>query len=209
LITLLRDRAATLLGSNSGDVLFDAGRFVVGTTGLGFSELLARTGSAEVDGCHESKFVFPNGCYICEVEIDSDTGVVRIARFSGVDDVGTAVHPVIVHGQLYGSIAQGIAQALSESIVYDNTGQLLSASLMDYALPRADDVPRLALEIDETAPTPTNPLGAKGAGEAGCLGAPPAVVGAVMNALAPFGVRHLDMPLTPLKIWQAVHNAGL
>jgi carbon-monoxide dehydrogenase large subunit len=208
LITLLRDRAATLLGSNSGDVLFDAGRFVVGTTGLGFSELLAQTGSAEVDGCHESKFVFPNGCYICEVEIDPDTGVVRIARFSGVDDVGTAVHPVIVHGQLYGSIAQGIAQALSESIVYDNTGQLLSASLMDYALPRAEDVPRLVLEIDETAPTPTNPLGAKGAGEAGCLGAPPAVVGAVMNALAPFGVRHLDMPLTPLKIWHAIHNAG-
>jgi carbon-monoxide dehydrogenase large subunit len=206
LIALLRDRAAALLGSNSGDVVFASGRFVVGATGMSLPELLVQTGSAEVDGRHESKFVFPNGCYICEVEIDPNTGVVRVARFCGVDDVGTAVHPVIVHGQTCGGIVQGIAQALYESVVYDDAGQLLSASLMDYALPRADDIPSLALEIDETAPTPANPLGAKGAGEAGCLGAPPAVVGAVMNALTPFGVRHLDMPLTPLRVWEAIQG---
>jgi carbon-monoxide dehydrogenase large subunit len=207
LIALLRDRATALLGSNCGDVVFQSGRFVVGTTGVGLPELLVRTGSAEVDGWHESKFVFPNGCYICEVEIDPDTGAVRVTRFCGVDDVGTAVHPVIVHGQTCGGIVQGIAQALCESVVYDNAGQLLTASLMDYALPRADDMPSFVLEIDETAPTPTNRLGAKGAGEAGCLGAPPAVVGAVMNALAPFGVRHLDMPLTPQRIWDAIQGA--
>jgi aerobic carbon-monoxide dehydrogenase large subunit len=208
LIVLLRDRAAALLGSNSGDVVFASGRFVVGVTGVSLPELLVQTGGAEVDGHHESKFVFPNGCYVCEVEIDPNTGVVRVARFCGVDDVGTAVHPVIVHGQTCGGVVQGIAQALFESIVYDGAGQLLSASLMDYALPRADDMPHLALEIDETAPTPANPLGAKGAGESGCLGAPPAVVGAVVNALAPFGVRHLDMPLTPLRVWEAIRGAA-
>lgn len=208
LIALLRDRAAKVLGSNSGDVVFNAGSFVVGERGISMPDLLARTGNAEAAGRHESKFVFPNGCYTCEVEIDRDTGVVKIAHFCGVDDVGTAVHPLIVHGQVCGSVAQGIAQALHEAVLYDASGQLLSASLMDYALPRAGDVPRLAMEIDETSPTPTNPLGAKGAGEAGCLGAPPAVVGAVMDALAPFGVRHLDMPLTPLKVWQVIHSAN-
>jgi carbon-monoxide dehydrogenase large subunit len=105
-----------------------------------------------------------------------------------------------------GSVAQGIAQALFEGIIYDDDGQLLSASFMDYAVPRADSLPRFHIETDETSPCPTNPLGAKGAGEAGCLGAPPAVVGAVMDALRPFGIRHIDMPLTPEKIWRAINN---
>jgi aerobic carbon-monoxide dehydrogenase large subunit len=208
LIVALRERAAVLLGSNSGDIVFDAGKFSVGTEALTLHQLLQRTGSAEATGSHESKFVFPNGCYTCEVEVDPETGAVRIARFCGVDDVGTAVHPMIVHGQVCGAIVQGIAQALSEAVVYDEAGQLLSASLMDYALPRAGDVPDFLLELDETAPTPTNPLGAKGAGEAGCLGAPPAVVAAVMDALAPYRIRHIDMPLTPFKIWKAMRQAA-
>ncbi|KAB2919336.1 MAG: xanthine dehydrogenase family protein molybdopterin-binding subunit [Hyphomicrobiaceae bacterium] len=206
LVDVLRQRAAAVLASNSGDLIFEAGRFAVADRSIGIFELLARTGGVEAQGRHESKFVFPNGCYVCEAEIDPETGVVTIARFSGVDDVGTVIHPMIVHGQVQGSIAQGIAQALYEEVVYDDEGQLLSASFMDYALPRADVLPRLSVETDETSICPTNPLGAKGAGEAGCLGAPPAVVGAVMDALAKFGVRHLDMPLTPEKIWRAMRT---
>jgi carbon-monoxide dehydrogenase large subunit len=145
-------------------------------------------------------FTIPFGVYIAVVEVLPDTGGVRLRRFVGVDDVGTVINPLLLEGQLHGGIAQGIAQALWEEIVYDDAGQLLTGSLMDYAAPKADLLPDF--ELDRTVtPTPVNPLGAKGVGEAGCVGAPQAVVNAVVDALRPFGVTHVDMPLRPEKLW--------
>lgn len=206
LLERLAPEAAFRLGRNSGEAIFTNGTFVAGERSIALRDLLAEFGPVSAQARHESKFVFPNGCYVAEVAVDPETGHVGVARFSGVDDVGTVIHPKIVHGQVQGSVAQGIAQALHESIIYDRSGQLLTASYMDYAVPRADMLPRFLVETDETSPSPTNPLGAKGAGEAGCLGAPPAIVSAVMDALRPFGIRHLDMPLSPLKIWTAINN---
>jgi len=146
-------------------------------------------------------FTFPFGVYIAVVEVVPDTGEVKLLRFVAVDDVGTVINPLLLEGQLHGGIAQGIAQALWEEIVYDDSGQLLSGSLMDYAAPRADAMPDF--ELDRTVtPTPVNPLGAKGVGEAGCVGAPQAIVNAVVDALAPLGVAHVDMPLRPEKLWR-------
>ncbi|MBI3965318.1 MAG: molybdopterin-dependent oxidoreductase [Chloroflexi bacterium] len=145
----------------------------------------------------------PFGVYVAVVAVDPETGEVRLDRFVGVDDVGTVINPMLLKGQLHGGIAQGVAQALWEEIVYDENGQLLSGSLMDYAAPRSDNLP--SFELDHTVtPTPHNPLGAKGVGEAGCVGAPQAVVNAVMDALSPFGIEHLDMPLRPEKVWNAI-----
>jgi carbon-monoxide dehydrogenase large subunit len=160
----------------------------------------------EEDARYEREgFSYPNGCHVCEVEIDPSTGIVRIMRYSVVDDFGRIINPLIVRGQVVGGIVQGIGQALLEEAVYDrDTAQLLTASPMDYCLPRADDVPGFQVELFEEAPTATNPLGAKGCGEAGATGSPPAVANAVMDALAAFGVTHLDMPLTPEKIWRAI-----
>ncbi len=155
----------------------------------------------------EAPYTFPNGCYVAEIEIDPQTGVVEVVRMTALDDVGHVVNPMIVHGQVHGGLAQGIGQALWEQAVYDpESGQLLSGSLMDYALPRADSLPDLAVFADESWATSTNPLGAKGAGESGAVGAPPAVTAAVIDALAPFGIRHLEMPLTSEKIWRAIHG---
>ncbi|MFQ5520849.1 MAG: xanthine dehydrogenase family protein molybdopterin-binding subunit, partial [Candidatus Methylomirabilia bacterium] len=140
-------------------------------------------------------FTVPFGVYIALVEVTPETGQVKLCRFVGVDDVGTVLNPLILKGQLHGGITQGIAQALSEEVIYDEGGQLLSGSFMDYAVPKADNLPMF--ELDHTVtPTPHNPLGAKGVGEAGCVGAPQAVANAVMDALSPFGIRHLDTPLT-------------
>jgi carbon-monoxide dehydrogenase large subunit len=151
-------------------------------------------------------FTIPFGVYVALVEVRPETGEVRLERFIGVDDVGNVINPMLLEGQLHGGIAQGVAQALWEEIVYDETGQLLSGSLMDYAAPKADLLPSFELERTVT-PTPLNPLGAKGVGEAGCVGAPQAVVNAVVDALAPFGVTHIDMPLRPEKIWRLIHQA--
>jgi carbon-monoxide dehydrogenase large subunit len=152
-----------------------------------------------------SNFTFPFGAHIAIVEVDPATGVVQLKRYVAVDDVGNVINPMIVDGMLHGGIAQGIAQALWEGAVYDEAGQLLTGSLMDYALPKADQLP--SFETDRTVtPSPVNPLGVKGAGEAGAIAAPAAVVNAVMDALEPFGIRHLDMPLTPSRIWQAIHG---
>ena len=151
---------------------------------------------------------FPAGCHVAEVEVDPETGLVRVLRYVGVDDFGVALHPVIVEGQMHGGLAQGIGQALLEHCVYEaGSGQLLSGSFMDYAMPRADDLPRFELERFET-PATSNPMGIKGCGEGGCIAAPTAVVHAVLDALRPAGVRHLDMPLTPLRVWQALQQAG-
>jgi carbon-monoxide dehydrogenase large subunit len=147
-----------------------------------------------------SNFTFPFGTHICVVEVEPETGSVEIKKYVAVDDCGKVINPLLVDGQVQGGIVQGLGQALFEEVVYDENGQLLTGSLMDYALPRAADLPRLKLARTET-PTPVNPLGIKGIGEAGTIGSTPAVVSAVVDALAPFGVNHIDMPLTPQKIW--------
>jgi aerobic carbon-monoxide dehydrogenase large subunit len=147
---------------------------------------------------------FPNGCHIAEVEIDPDTGVVRLDRYAVADDVGTVINPLIVDGQIHGGLAQGIGQALTEGVVFDPSGgQMLSGSFNDYCMPRADDMPAFEVVYNEV-PCKTNPLGVKGCGEAGTVGAPPAVINAVLDALRPLGIAHIDMPATPLRVWHAL-----
>jgi aerobic carbon-monoxide dehydrogenase large subunit len=149
---------------------------------------------------------FPNGCHICEVEIDPQTGEVEVARYSVVDDVGTVLNPLLLHGQIHGGVAQGIGQILMEDICFDASGQLVTGSFMDYAMPRAGDLSSIQAESNPV-PTKTNPLGVKGAGEAGCVGALPAVANAIVDALSEFGVRHIEMPATPERIWRAIRNS--
>jgi carbon-monoxide dehydrogenase large subunit len=151
---------------------------------------------------------FPNGCHVCEVEIDPDTGAVEIARYTAVDDVGRVINPLLVDGQTFGSTAQGAGQALLEACVYDpGSGQLLSGSFMDYAMPRASMFPDFLAETNEV-PAPNNPLGIKGAGEGGSTGAPPAIVNAIVDALREYGVKDVPMPATPHRIWQAIRRGG-
>jgi carbon-monoxide dehydrogenase large subunit len=140
------------------------------------------------------------------VEVDPDSGEIEFERYVAVDDVGTQINPKIVEGQIHGGVAQGIGQALVEEAVYDGNAQLLTGSLQDYAIPKADLIPEIEWESTVT-PCPHNPLGVKGVGEAGAIGAPPAVVNAVVDALAPFGVDNVDMPLTPERVWAAVDDA--
>jgi carbon-monoxide dehydrogenase large subunit len=152
-------------------------------------------------------FTFPFGTHICVVEVDPDTGTIKILRYVAVDDVGNVINPMIVDGQVHGGIAQGIAQALWEGAVYDEGGQLITASMMDYAIPKADDLP--SFEVDRTVtPCPDNPLGVKGAGETGTIASTPCVVNAVIDALYHLGIRDLQMPLTPERVWKAIHGNG-
>jgi carbon-monoxide dehydrogenase large subunit len=151
---------------------------------------------------------YPNGCQVCEVEVDPETGAVRIDRFVAVDDLGMIINPMICEGQIHGGIAQGVGQALFEGIVYDTqSGQLLTGSFLDYSMPRAADFPPIVSAMVEI-PATTNPLGIKGIGEAGAIAAPPTVVNAVLDALRARGVEHLDMPLTPARIWQAARDGA-
>ncbi|NYZ12189.1 xanthine dehydrogenase family protein molybdopterin-binding subunit [Azospirillum sp. RWY-5-1] len=153
-------------------------------------------------------FTYPNGCHVCEVEIDPETGVTEVVAFTAVDDFGRVINPLIVEGQVHGGIVQGIGQALLENCVYDDeTGQLVTGSYMDYCMPRADDVPSFTVQYHEDQPCTHNPLGVKGCGEAGTIGASAAVINAVVDALAEYGVTHIDMPATPQKIWQIVRQA--
>ena len=154
-----------------------------------------------------ANFTYPFGCHIAIVEVDAETGKVKLNRFIAVDDVGNVINPMIVDGQIHGGLAQGIGQAMLEGVQYDTEGNLTNASYMDYCMPRADDLPMF--EIDRTVtPCPHNPLGVKGAGEAGCIGSTPAVVNAVMDALRPFGIKDLDMPMTPERVWTAMQSEG-
>ncbi|MDD9928739.1 MAG: xanthine dehydrogenase family protein molybdopterin-binding subunit [Rhodospirillaceae bacterium] len=151
---------------------------------------------------------FPNGCHVAEVEIDPETGTLDIARYVAVDDVGTVLNPLLLDGQLHGGIVQGVGQILSEDVSWDReSGQMITASFMDYVMPRADMLPNFETAVNEDAPTPTNAMGIKGAGEAGCVGAMPALMNAIVNALRPAGVSTLDMPATPQRIWQALQEA--
>ncbi|MGH7059289.1 MAG: xanthine dehydrogenase family protein molybdopterin-binding subunit, partial [Stellaceae bacterium] len=150
---------------------------------------------------------FPNGCHVCEVEVEPETGVIRILRYVVVDDFGTVVNPLLLRGQVQGGVAQGVGQAMLEHCVLDpDTGQLVTGSLADYCLPRAEDLPAIEFAYN-IVPCRTNPLGIKGAGEAGAIGAPPALVNAVVDALAPLGIDRLDMPLTPERVWRAIQAA--
>ena len=146
---------------------------------------------------------FPNGTHICEVEIDPETGVVEIVSYTASDDVGTVINPLLVKGQMHGGIAQGAGQALGEQILYDEDGQMITGSFMDYLMPRAADLPSMPI-ISNPVPTANNPLGAKGAGEAGCVGALAVVMGAVADAL---DIDHLDMPATPECVWRALERS--
>jgi carbon-monoxide dehydrogenase large subunit len=154
-----------------------------------------------------ANFTLPNAIHIVQVEVDKETGNVTIQRYVAVDDCGRVINPMIVEGQIIGGIAQGVGQALWEHGVYDENGQLLSGSLMDYAMPRADGFPTIESSRNET-PSPHNPLGVKGIGEMGTIASTPAIANAVMDALAPFGVTHIDIPLTAEKIYNAIHSNG-
>jgi len=150
-----------------------------------------------------ANFTFPNSAHIAQVEIDPETGQVEIQRYVAVDDVGKVINPLVVDGQVVGGVVQGVGQALWEHGIYDENGQLLTGTLMDYAIPKASDFPMIETARVETA-SPHNPLGVKGAGEMGTIAATAVIANAVMDALAPMGIRHIDMPLTPEKIWRAM-----
>ncbi len=214
--------AAHLMEASEADIVFEDGAFkVAGTdksTAFGDVALTAyvphnypietvEPGLEETAFYDPKNFTFPAGTYVCEVEVDPDTGAVKIDRFSAADDFGVVINPMIVQGQVHGGLVQGIGQALVENCVYDDAGQLLSASYMDYAMPRADDVPSFTLDMCETACT-HNPLGVKGCGEAGAIGAPAAVMNAVHDALASRGVSHLEMPASPGRVWSALQAAA-
>ena len=158
-------------------------------------------------GFDRTRHSFPNGCHIAEVEVDPDTGMVELVGYTVADDFGRILNPLIAAGQVLGGSVQGIGQALMEQVVYErDSGQLFTGSLMDYALPRADSLPAITVVFNENAPTDTNPLGVKGAGEAGATGAPAAIANAVLDALKEHGIRHLEMPFTPEKIWRVLHK---
>ncbi len=148
---------------------------------------------------------YPNGCHTCEIEVDRDTGVVSVVRYTAVDDVGRVMNHMLAEGQVHGGVAQGLGQALMEQIVYDPSGQLLTGSFQDYAMPRADDLPSIEGDIVEI-PSTTNPLGVKGCGEAGATGAPPAIMAALLDVLRPYGITEIDMPATPARVWAALHK---
>ena len=154
-----------------------------------------------------SNFVNPFGAHICVVEVDKDTGEVKVVKYFTVDDAGNIINPMIVEGQIHGGVAHGIGQALYEGAVYDDSGQLLNGSMMDYCIPRADNMP--FFETDHTVtPWPHNPLGVKGIGEAGTIGSTPAVVNAVIDALSDYGVKDLQMPLLPQRVWAAMQKSN-
>jgi carbon-monoxide dehydrogenase large subunit len=204
-----RTRAGEYLEASVEDIVYTGGRFVVAGTdrGVGIGELAAKH-PLSADKLHRNENVaWPNGCHVCELEVDPDTGWSTLVRYVAVDDVGRAVNPMIVDGQTMGAVAQGLGQALFEHCVYDHSsGQLLSGSLMDYTLPRAEDLPNIETWLDDT-PTRTNALGVKGAGEAGTVAAPCAAISAMLDALAPLGVTHIDMPATPARVWAAIQRA--
>ena len=156
-----------------------------------------------------ANFTFPAGAYGCEVEVDPETGEVEVVGFAAADDFGNLVNPMIVEGQVHGGLAQGIGQALCEQAVYDEQGQLRNGSYMDYAMPRAGDLPSFVVDNSSVTPCTHNPLGVKGCGEAGAIGSPPALVNAVLDALNGGGiaVAHIDMPLTPSRVWAAIQAA--
>jgi carbon-monoxide dehydrogenase large subunit len=219
--TKARRIAALLLEAAPEDVVMENGRYHVRgapSKALGLAEIAAKaygeglpadieSGLEATDFFRPPQLVYPFGAHVAVVEIDRDTGRIAVRDYFSVDDCGVRISPTLVRGQVHGGLAQGIAQALLEEVVYARDGQLLTGTLMDYAVPRADDLP--SFNTDETVtPTPHNPMGAKGIGEAATIGSTPAVVNAVVDALRPLGVKHLDMPLRAERVWRAIHGTG-
>ena len=213
--------ASHVLEAAAADIEFAQGRFVIAGTdrAIGIMELAEKLRSglnvpegvpSTLDIRHVSDgpgaSTYPNGCHVCEVELDPDTGVIAVVKYSSVNDFGTVINPLIVEGQLHGGVIQGIGQALMEMTVYDEDGQFLTGSFMDYALPRASDSPEVAV-VDHPVPATTNVLGVKGCGEAGCAGSLTSVMNAIADALTEFGVPHMDMPATPYRVWRAIQDA--
>jgi carbon-monoxide dehydrogenase large subunit len=222
-MVLLKGRAiaAHLLQAEASEMSFGAGRFTVGGGGRGI-DLLALAEAArdpanlpgemtpglDADAHNDSNlFTFPSGCHAAEIEIDPETGAATLECYAAIDDYGRLINPMLTMGQIQGGLAQGIGQALFEHAVYDErSGQLLTGSFIDYALPRADDLPPFDIALAEL-PTAVNPLGVKGAGQAGCIAAPQTIINAILDALAPLGIEHIDMPATPERVWHAIRSA--
>jgi carbon-monoxide dehydrogenase large subunit len=213
--------ASHVLEASVSDIEFETGRFVIAGTDRSISllELASRLRgglklpegvpvSLDVDHVANDPVpsAFPNGCHIAEVEVDPETGAAHVVRYSAVNDLGTIVNPLLVEGQIQGGVVQGLGQALLEQAIYDADGQLVTGSFMDYAMPRAHDAPMINV-VSHPVPTKSNPLGAKGCGEAGTSGGLPSVANAVIDALSGYGIRHLEMPMTPARIWQAIQDA--
>jgi len=203
--------AAEELEAAEADIEFREGKFVVAGTDRAVSLLdLSLKHLGKLDVTHVTEVIpsaFPNGCHVCEVEIDPDTGEVEVVRYSSVNDFGTIVNPLMVEGQIHGGVVQGMGQCFMESARYDETGQLLTGSFMDYALPRAGDFPAPFPWQSHPVPATTNPLGAKGCGEAGCAGSMTSVMNAVVDALSELGITHFDMPASPPRVWAAIRKA--
>lgn len=222
IVEMAKPIAARLLQSETDEVEFEDGQFKAGASSVSMNDVIEASQDADKlpdgmdEGCLDHSSVFergvisiPNGVHACAVAVDADTGMVEFLGYWVMDDFGTIINPMLADGQVMGGIAQGIGQAFLEDIVYDpDTGQLVTGSLMDYGLPHADEIPNMEIGYYEGAPTKKNPLGVKGAGEAGCVGACPAVVNAVLDALKDYGVTHIDMPLTPQKVWKAIRDKG-
>ena len=216
-----RQIASHVLEASVSDIEFAHGRFVIAGTdrAIGIMELAEKLRSGinlpegvptSLDVSHVSDgpgaATYPNGCHVCEVELDPDTGVIEVVKYSSVNDFGTVINPPIVEGQLHGGVIQGVGQALMEMTVYDGEGQLLTGSFMDYALPRAADCPPVGV-INHPVPATTNVLGVKGCGEAGCAGSLTSVMNAISDALSEYGIRHIDMPATPYRVWRSIQDA--
>ena len=214
-----KQAAAHLMEAAESDIVFADGLFTIAGTdrSIGIMELSRRLRDGKMpDGLptslsvdHTSSDVastYPNGCHVAEVEIDPDTGAVHVVRYTGANDFGTIINPMLVAGQIHGGVAQGIGQALMEEVSYDSSGQLITGSFMDYAMPRAEDIPLMAVG-SHPSPAKSNPLGTKGCGEAGCAGSLTTIVNAVIDALSEFGVAKIDMPLTPERVWRAIQDA--
>ena len=214
LVNKAREKASHLLEASINDIEYEDGWLnVVGTDRrVSLFEIASKEkgsrlsvdSQGEVDGPS-----WPNGVHICEVEVDPQTGLTKVQRYVTVDDVGVAMNPMLVSGQIHGGVAQGIGQALFEAVAYDAEGQLLTASYQDYCIPRASDIPPIEVTLDEAAPCVTNPLGAKGCGESGAIGGPPCITNGVMDALSEFGTTALQTPLTPMRVWEAIQKAKL
>ncbi|HZO44380.1 MAG TPA: xanthine dehydrogenase family protein molybdopterin-binding subunit [Xanthobacteraceae bacterium] len=220
IIDKAKPMAAHLMEASASDIEFKDGRFSI--VGTDRSMALPDVAKAfyrpahlppqfevglEASGSFSSEPPnYPNGCHVCEVEVDSESGAVAVVRYHAVDDVGRIMNHLLCEGQIHGGVAQGVGQALMEAVLYDDSGQLVTGSFQDYCMPRAADFPEIVSELTEV-PSTTNPLGVKAAGEAGCTGAPPAVIGAILDALRPLGVEHIDMPATPSRVWSAIQRA--
>jgi len=213
--------AAHMLEAAEDDIEFEGGKFSVAgspdqSVSIGDVAGSAYLGNDLPEGMEPTlnetmtfdppNFTFPFGAHVCVTEVDTETGAVAIRDYIAVDDCGPVINPTIVDGQLHGGLAQGIAQALYEGVIYDEEGNLLTASMVNYMIPGAPELPNYTLDRTVT-PSPSNPLGVKGVGEAGTIGAPPAVINSVVDALSPLGIRHIDMPASPMRVWKAIQNA--